>query len=327
MKAGGTYVPLDPDYPQDRIRFMVEDSGASLVITTSALSERFIGQACQALLLDREEGVLQQTAEHDLPPQATAEDLVYILYTSGSTGQPKGVEIRHRSLVNFLWSMKREPGCVSRDVMLSVTTLSFDIAGLELYLPLIVGAQVEIVSRTVAADGRRLRECIERVQPTLMQATPATWHLLLDAGWSGNASLTALCGGEALPHDLARELCKRTKVLWNMYGPTETTIWSTIERVEADNQEITIGRPIANSEIYVLDDQLQPVPIGVSGEIYIGGDGLARGYHRRSDMTADRFIPHPFSFHPNARLYRTGDLGRYRKDGKILHLGRMDHQV
>ena len=271
--------------------------------------------------------MLQQTAQHDLPPQATAEDLVYILYTSGSTGQPKGVEIRHRSLVNFLWSMKAEPGCVSRDVMLSVTTPSFDIAGLELYVPLMVGAQVEIVSRAVAADGRRLRACIERVQPTLMQATPATWHLLLDSGWSGHASLTALCGGEALTHDLARELCKRTNVLWNMYGPTETTIWSTIERVEADNQEITIGRPIANTEIYVLDDQLQPVPIGVSGEIYIGGDGLARGYHQRRDMTADRFIPHPFSFHPNARLYRTGDLGRYRKDGKILHLGRMDHQV
>ena len=327
MKAGGTYVPLDPDYPQDRLRYMVEDSGAPLVITTSTLSERFTGQACRVVLLDREEGVLQQTAEHDLPPQATAEDLAYILYTSGSTGQPKGVEIRHRSLVNFLWSMKRKPGCVSRDVMLSVTTLSFDIAGLELYLPLMVGAQVEIASRAVAADGRRLRECIERVQPTLMQATPATWHLLLDAGWSGNASLTALCGGEALPHDLARKLCERTKMLWNMYGPTETTIWSTIERVEADHQEITIGRPIANTEIYVLDHQLQPVPIGVSGEIYIGGDGLARGYHRRPDMTADRFIPHPFSVDPNARLYRTGDLGRYRKDGKILHLGRMDYQV
>lgn len=326
MKAGGTYVPLDPDYPQDRIRFMVEDSGAPLVITTSTLSERFTGQACRTVLLDREEGDLQQ-ADHDLPPQATAEDLVYILYTSGSTGQPKGVEIRHRSLVNFLWSMKREPGCASRDVMLSVTTLSFDIAGLELYLPLLVGARVEIVSRAVAADGRRLRECIERVQPTLMQATPATWHLLLDAGWSGNALLTALCGGEALPVDLARKLCKRTKMLWNMYGPTETTIWSTIERVEADNQEMTIGRPIANTEIYILDDQLQPVPIGTPGELYIGGDGLARGYHRRPDMTADRFIPHPFSIHPNARLYRTGDLARYRKDGKILHLGRMDYQV
>jgi thioesterase domain-containing protein/acyl carrier protein len=160
-----------------------------------------------------------------------------------------------------------------------------------------------------------------------MQATPATWQLLLDAGWSGNASLTALCGGEALPLDLARKLCERTKMLWNMYGPTETTIWSTIERVEANNQEITIGRPIANTEIYVLDAQLQPVPIGVSGEIYIGGDGLARGYHRRPDMTADRFIPHPFSNHPNARLYRTGDLARYRKDGKILHFGRMDQQV
>ncbi|MDO9119950.1 MAG: amino acid adenylation domain-containing protein [Nitrospira sp.] len=327
MKAGGCYVPLDPDYPRDRVRFMVEDSGAPLVITTSPLADRFSGQSCRTWCLDREGHVFSPDDEHNLPSSASADDLAYILYTSGSTGQPKGVEIRHRSLMNFLWSMKRQPGCTRGDIILSVTTLSFDIAGLELYLPLLVGGRVEIVSRAVATDGHKLRDTLERVQPTIMQATPATWRLLLEAGWTGSPSLTALCGGEALPQDLAIALRDRTKALWNMYGPTETTIWSTVERISSDIPEITIGRPIANTDVYVLDPYLQPVPVGVAGEIYIGGDGVARGYHGRTDLTADRFIPHPFSLHPAARLYRTGDLGRYRTDGKIVHLGRIDHQV
>jgi len=327
MKAGGCYVPLDPDYPRDRVRFMVEDSGAPLVITTAALADRFSGQACRVWCLDREGLVRSADDEHNLPPSASSRDLAYILYTSGSTGQPKGVEIKHRSLMNFLWAMKRQPGCTRGDTILSVTTLSFDIAGLELYLPLLVGGRVEIVSRAVATDGHKLRDAFERVQPTIMQATPATWRLLLEAGWAGSPSLTALCGGEALPHDLAIALRSRTKVLWNMYGPTETTIWSTIEQVSSDSPEITIGRPIANTDVYVLDPHLQPVPIGVAGEIYIGGDGVARGYHGRANLTADRFTPHPFSSNPDARLYRTGDLGRYRTDGRIVHLGRIDHQV
>ncbi|SPP65499.1 non-ribosomal peptide synthetase [Nitrospira lenta] len=327
MKAGGCYVPLDPDYPRDRVRFMVEDSGAPLVITTTALSDRFSGQSCRVWCFDREGHVFSEGDEHNLPPLATGQDLAYILYTSGSTGQPKGVEIQHRSLMNFLWSMKRQPGCTRSDTVLSVTTLSFDIAGLELYLPLLVGGRVEIVSRAVATDGHKLRDTLARVQPTIMQATPATWRLLLEAGWAGSFSLTALCGGEALPQDLAVALRDRTKALWNMYGPTETTIWSTLDRISQDSSEITIGRPIANTDVYVLDPYLQPVPVGVAGEIYIGGDGVARGYHGRLDLTADRFIPHPFSLHPDARLYRTGDLGRYRPDGKIVHLGRIDHQV
>ena len=223
--------------------------------------------------------------------------------------------------------MKREPGCSSRDVVLSVTTLSFDIAGLELYLPLVAGGRVEIVSRAVAMDGRKLRDCIESVRPTIMQATPATWRLLLEAGWAGSASLTALCGGESLPRDLATKICERTKALWNMYGPTETTIWSTIARIDSNDTAITIGRPIANTEIYILNSQFEPVPIGVAGEIYIGGDGLAKGYRNRLDLTAERFIRHPFSTDSHARLYRTGDLARYRKDGHIIHLGRSDHQV
>ncbi|MCC6140583.1 MAG: amino acid adenylation domain-containing protein [Nitrospira sp.] len=327
MKAGGCYVPLDPDYPRDRVRFMVEDSGASLVITTAALSDRFSGQSCRAWCLDREGLAFSADDAHNLPPSASGSDLAYILYTSGSTGQPKGVEIQHRALMNFLWAMKRQPGCTRKDTILSVTTLSFDIAGLELYLPLLVGGRVEIASRAVATDGHQLRDAIERVRPTIMQATPATWRLLLETGWAGSPALTALCGGEALPQDLALALRSRTQALWNMYGPTETTIWSTVERITADSSEITIGRPIANTDVYLLDPHLQPVPVGVAGEIYIGGDGVARGYHGRVDLTADRFIPHPFSAHPGVKLYRTGDLGRYRTDGRIVHLGRIDHQV
>lgn len=210
--------------------------------------------------------------------------------------------------------------------MLSVTTLSFDIAGLELYVPLLVGAHVEIAGRAVAMDGRQLRTLCEAVQPTIMQATPATWRMLVEAGWRGSNKLTVLCGGEPLPPDLAALLLDRSVALWNMYGPTETTIWSTIERIERSDREITIGRPIANTEVYILDQFLQPVPIGVSGELYIGGHGLARGYHGRPDLTQERFIPHPFSHEPT-RLYRTGDSARYRPDGRIVHLGRSDDQV
>lgn len=211
--------------------------------------------------------------------------------------------------------------------MLSVTTISFDIFGLELYVPLLAGARVEIASRTAAMDGRQLRALCEAVQPTIMQATPATWRMLIEAGWTGSQALTVLCGGEALPPDLATLLLDRCVALWNMYGPTETTIWSTIEKIERTEREITIGRPIANTDIYILDQLLQPVPVGVSGELYIGGHGLARGYRGRPELTQDRFIPHPFSTEPLAKLYRTGDLARYRPDGRIVHLGRMDNQV
>lgn len=327
LKAGGAYVPLDPEYPRDRLRFMAEDAAVAIVLTSEGLSDRFDSQACRILCLDREQKRIAQEVGHNLPPTATSQDLAYILYTSGSTGQPKGVEIPHRALVNFLCSMRQEPGCSAQDVMVSVTTLSFDIAGLELYVPLLVGARVEIVGRAVAMDGWKLRTLCEAVQPTIMQATPATWRMLIGAGWLGSDRLTVLCGGEALPPDLAATLLDRSAALWNMYGPTETTIWSTIERIERADQEITIGRPIANTEMYILDQFLAPVPVGVSGELYIGGHGLARGYRRRPELTQERFVPHPFSTEPHARLYRTGDLVRYRPNGRIVHLGRLDHQV
>ena len=327
LKAGGAYLPLDPDYPHDRLQFMAEDAEVAIVLTSEGLSGRFDARSCCVLCPEREQQRIGQELAHNLPPTATSQDLAYILYTSGSTGQPKGVEISHRALVNFLCSMRHEPGCSAQDVMVSVTTLSFDIAGLELYVPLLVGARVEIVSRTVAMDGWKLRTLCEAVHPTIMQATPATWRMLIEAGWLGSDKLTVLCGGEALQLDLAAALLDRSAALWNMYGPTETTIWSTIERIERADQEITIGRPIANTEIYILDPCLQPVPIGVSGELYIGGHGLARGYRQRPELTNERFIPNPFSSVSGAKLYRTGDLARYRPDGRIVHLGRLDHQV
>jgi amino acid adenylation domain-containing protein len=327
LKAGGAYVPLDPEYPPDRLRFMAEDAAVPIVLTSEGLSSLFDSRSCRMVCLDREQSRIAQEVDHNLSPTATTQDLAYILYTSGSTGQPKGVEIPHQALVNFLCSMQQEPGCSAQDVMVSVTTLSFDIAGLELYLPLLVGARVEIVNRVDAMDGWKLRTLCEAVQPTIMQATPATWRILIEAGWMGSDRLTVLCGGEALPPDLATALLDRTNALWNMYGPTETTIWSTIEKIEQADQEITIGRPIANTETYILDQFQQPVPVGVSGELYIGGQGVARGYRRRPELTKDRFVPHPFSTDPHARLYRTGDLVRYRSDGRIVHLGRLDHQV
>ena len=309
LKAGGAYVPLDPEYPRDRLRFMAEDAAVAIVLTSEGLSDRFDARACRILCLDREQKRIAQEVDHNLPPTATSQDLAYILYTSGSTGQPKGVEIPHRALVNFLCSMRQEPGCSAQDVMVSVTTLSFDIAGLELYVPLLVGARVEIVSRAVAMDGRQLRTVCESVQPTIMQATPATWRMLIEAGWLGSDRLTVLCGGEALPPDLAGALLDRSAALWNMYGPTETTIWSTIERIERADQEITIGRPIANTEVYILDQFLQPVPVGVSGELYIGGHGLARGYRRRPELTKERFVPHPFSTEPSCETVSNGRSG------------------
>ncbi len=327
LKTGAAYVPLDPEFPRDRLRFMAQDASAAVVITTTDLSDRFDARLYRMLCLDREWERIAQEADQNLPPSATPQDLAYILYTSGSTGQPKGVEIPHRALVNFLCSIRHEPGCSAHDVMLSVTTISFDIFGLELYVPLLVGARVEIAGRAVAMDGRQLRALCETVQPTIMQATPATWRMLIEAGWLGGKNLTVLCGGEALPPDLATSLLDRSGALWNMYGPTETTIWSTIEHIERADHEITIGKPIANTDVYILNQYFQPVPIGVSGELYIGGHGLARGYRGRPELTTDRFIPHPFSPEPFARLYRTGDLARYRPDGRIVHLGRMDNQV
>ncbi|HEX8411741.1 MAG TPA: amino acid adenylation domain-containing protein [Thermoanaerobaculia bacterium] len=328
LKAGGAYVPLDPMYPVDRLAYMLEDSRAPVLVTQTSLAELIPGHSATPVILDR--GWEQSATESDEPVQVAlrGEHLAYVIYTSGSTGKPKGVQIPHRAAVNFLYSMREQPGLTADDILLGVTTLSFDIAGLEIYLPLMIGARLELVSRETAADGRRLAEELVRSGATVLQATPATWRMLLEAGWQGDANLKILCGGEALSADLARQLTARVGALWNMYGPTETTIWSTVNHVDrVDGTTVSIGRPIANTDIYLLDNNLQPVPVGVSGELHIGGTGLARGYLNRPDLTAERFITDPFGRAPGARLYKTGDAARYLPDGKIEYLNRLDNQV
>lgn len=326
MKTGAAYLPLDPAYPPERLQYMVHETRCRTIVTASQLAEKWRAGDTQLIRVDQIWKQILNESSAPIPGPAPL-DLAYIIYTSGSTGKPKGVAIRHRSLVNFLWSMRSTPGCTSRDRWLAITTLAFDIAGLERYLPLVVGGRVELVDHTVAADGRLLRRRIQEFRPTMLQATPATWRMLLEAGWEGSQDLVALCGGEALSTELADRLLPRVRTLWNLYGPTETTIWSTLSQVTPEQSEITIGRPIANTRVYVLDAAGLPVPIGVPGELHIGGDGVAAGYHNRPDLTAERFIPDPFDAAHAERLYKTGDLVRYRPDGELVHLGRLDHQV
>jgi len=328
LKAGGAYLPLDPEFPSSRLAFMVEDSRLGLVISQSHLSDRHGCTRERTLELDQCEKALAAQPNERLPDDkdaAQAEDAAYVLYTSGSTGKPKGVCVPHRAAVNFLLSMQREPGIGEVDRLVAVTTLSFDIALLELMLPLTVGASVLLASHEDAMDGAALRRLLETNEATVMQATPATWRMLIDSGWHGHGRFKALCGGEAMPVDLAEALLQRTPELWNMYGPTETTVWSTCWRVECPRQGMFIGRPIANTMVHVLDGSLRRCPIGVPGEIYVGGDGLALGYLNRPELTAERFIADPFA--TGHRLYKTGDLGRWREEGILECLGRTDFQV
>lgn len=331
MQTGAAYVPLDPGFPPDRLALMAEDSQLAIQITTQDLANALVLDASvRQVLLDRDAAAIGEASPVDPQVAMSCRDLMYVIYTSGSTGRPKGVMLEHRSVVNFLETMADAPGFTRNDRLLAVTTLSFDIAGLELYLPLIVGGTVVVAPRTMTTDAHALVDVMERERITVLQATPATWRLLIDGGWSGTPGLKVLCGGEALPESLAQQLTERSDEVWNMYGPTETTIWSTIQRV-VPGAPVSIGRPIANTTLYVLDREMQPTPIGVAGELLIGGDGLARGYHGLEAMTADRFIPDPFvateSDGQPARLYRTGDLVRYRADGRIEFIGRVDHQV
>ena len=334
LKTGAAYVPLDPAYPKERLAFMLEDSQAAVILTRQHLLDGMPGPSIPPVCLDADRDTILRQKDANPARNVNPDDLAYVIYTSGSTGKPKGVAVFHHSLVNFLTSMRRQPGLSDRDRVLAVTTTAFDIAALELYLPLVVGARVVLASREEASDGSRLRERLVKSGATVMQATPATWRLLLDAGWQGNAPFTALCGGEALPRELARQLLERNAEVWNLYGPTETTVWSAIYKVGPEppvvptrDAVVPIGRPVANTDIYVLDRQLQPVPLGVPGELHIGGAGIAQGYLNRPELTAEKFIPSPFSKQPGARLYRTGDLVCCRSDGNLEFLGRMDDQV
>ncbi|MEV6527405.1 amino acid adenylation domain-containing protein [Longispora sp. NPDC051575] len=309
MRSGATYVPLDPLYPADRITDALADSGAALLVTHRALRVGDTPVLC-----------LDEPLPPGHPPTGRAGDLAYVIYTSGSTGRPKGVRVTHRGLTNLLCAMARVPGFTSADTLLAVTTVCFDIAALELFLPLITGGCLEIAPAQVAADGPALRDLIEQARPTVLQATPATWRMLVAADCRAD-DLRAWSGGEALPGDLAVELLGRHGELWNLYGPTETTIWSTVDQVTAE-VPVAIGRPIANTSCHILDEQLRPVPVGVPGELCLGGAGVADGYHRRPELTADRFRDTPYG-----RLYRTGDRVRLDHDGRLRYLERLDQQI
>ena len=327
LKAGGAYVPIDPAYPVERQAFMLADSRAPVVVTQERLVEGLPVEGVEVVCIDRDWPVIGGLPAVVPEVVCDPEQLAYVIYTSGSTGKPKGVQISHRALVNFLWSMRERPGLGADDVLVAVTTLSFDIAGLELYLPLVVGGRVVIAPGEVASDPRALAGLLEGAGATVMQATPTTWRMLVDSGWSGGRGLKGLCGGEALPVVLADRLVGLGVELWNMYGPTETTIWSTCCRVQAGDGSVSIGRPIGNTSLFILDELMAPVAVGVVGELWIGGDGLARGYRGRPDLTQERFVAHPFDGGGDARVYRTGDLARYRPDGNVEFLGRVDHQV
>ncbi|HEY4188605.1 MAG TPA: amino acid adenylation domain-containing protein, partial [Polyangia bacterium] len=331
-KAGGAYVPLDPSHPLDRLRLIVEDAAPQVMIVHSssplAATPPLAGTTASANVIELDD-LDRATAGFATTPPAVSyhpAQLAYVLFTSGSTGRPKGVEISRGAFANFLRSMAHEPGLTENDRLLAVSTTSFDIAGLELFLPLYVGATVIIADRPTVLDPRRLRQRLEADGITMMQATPATWRLLLEAGWQGHDKLRMLCGGEAMSAALADRLLPCGSELWNMYGPTETTVWSSLQRIAPGYELITIGKPIDRTQIYVLDAERRQVPRGEIGELYIGGQGLARGYRQRSELTAERFIQNPHG--PVGDLiYRTGDLGRLLPDDCFECLGRIDHQV
>jgi amino acid adenylation domain-containing protein len=325
LKTGAAYVPLDPEYPKDRVEFMMEDSAAKILLTSEKFKGHFTSVAQEVLIEDALNKFDSYTADEP-DTIVTGSDLAYVLFTSGSTGKPKGVQIKHHNLVNFLLSMAKEPGLTPADNLLAVTTISFDIAGLELFLPLLTGAKLIVTDAITAKDGRALLDLCLAQQITVMQATPYTWRVMLEAGWEQKLPLKILCGGEALPKDLINKLIARSSELWNMYGPTETTVWSTVKLILNDS-DITIGKPVDNTQVYILDEKLNNFTDGTIGEIYISGDGVAKGYLNRLELTNERFVDDIFSGVEGSKMYRTGDLGKIRQDGEIVCLGRIDHQV
>ncbi|MGJ5093276.1 non-ribosomal peptide synthase/polyketide synthase [Bradyrhizobium oligotrophicum] len=333
LKAGGAYLPLDPDYPAERLAHMLADSGAKLLLTQAALHDRLApvladGHA-EVWLLDEAPG--EEAADvGNLDVAVHPENLAYVIYTSGSTGLPKGVMVRHGAVTNFLATMAEQPGIARDDRVLGLTSLSFDIAVLELWLPLSHGAQIVLADRASAHDPAALKAIVARHSATMIQATPSSWRILLDHDDGGRGWLPQGCrllsGGEALAPDLALRLLALGGEVWNLFGPTETTVWSARHRLDARDPAPVLGGPIGSTTLHVLDGDLNRAPVGVTGELFIGGEGLARGYWRRAALSAERFVPDPFG-DPGARLYRTGDLARWRADGLLDYVGRADHQV
>jgi len=334
LKSGCAYIPLDPTYPKDRVAYIVNDAKAPVLLTQESLVPTLPKMAAKLVRLDTDWEQISKYDSKNPIPNICQQSLAYVIYTSGSTGKPKGVMVPHRSTVNFLFGMQKILKLNQRDAILGLTTVAFDIAVLEIYLPLILGAKIVLVSREEARDGRQLWQTIRHHNVSTIQATPASWRVLLATTGEDTPELnTILCGGEALPDDLASQLMNRGKHVWNVYGPTETTVWSMVSPVKNVETKLIstetvepIGYPIANTEIHILDKNLQPVPIGISGELHIGGEGLTRGYVNRPELTIKTFIPNPFN-NGSKRLYKTGDLAKYRADGNVEYLGRIDFQV
>ncbi|KAB8187075.1 amino acid adenylation domain-containing protein [Microbispora catharanthi] len=331
-RAGGAYVPLDPGFPEDRLRFMREDAGIRLVLAGQGVESRLLDGVPDVVELTQDGVPVAGWASGDGPADGevsvggAAGDLAYLMYTSGSTGRPKGVAVPHGAVVNLLESFASLLELTPRDAWLAVTTLSFDISVLELLLPLACGARVVVASGHETADGRALRSRAVSEAVTIMQATPASWRILLESGGVPENVATRLCGGEALPRDLADALLDGGARLWNVYGPTETTVWSTAGRVAPSPAPVDLGEPIGNTTVHILGPDGRPVPPGEAGELHIGGAGLARGYRGMPGQTAARFLPDPFSEAPGARLYATGDLAQI-ENGRLRYLGRADQQV
>ena len=328
LKAGGAYLPLDVSFGTGRIQYVLEEAGAKVLITQESLLNLMPRTQAEILCLEPSWKLIRDESDEPVPSEVGPSNLAYVIYTSGSTGKPKGVQIEHRSLANLLCSMREEPGIGAGDILLSITTISFDLSVPDIFLPLLAGARLVIASREATFDGKLLRSLLASSHATFMQATPTTWQLLLESGWTGDRKLKAIVGGEAVSAELARKLAASCGSVWNMYGPTETTVWSSGYHVEGrDERNVPIGKPIANTSLYVLGSDREPLADGSEGELYIGGDGLARGYFNRPELTAEKFVPDPFSSRPGARMYRTGDIARHRPDGNLEYLGRVDHQV
>ncbi len=328
LRAGCAYVPIDPSFPADRIHNMATQGKLSLLIVDDASTSNLDGIEIPRLHLSK--GIESPTHEVELPT-LLPEQLAYIIFTSGSTGRPKGVQITHAALMNFLLSMLETPGLHSDDRLAAVTTISFDISGLELFLPLLAGASIELIDRNTAMDGYALLERLKACGATVMQATPATWRMLLATGTKQLPVTRCFCGGEALDAELATALGATGVEVWNLYGPTETTIWSSVGRVQAESNGSFVapdlGHAIAGTSLYILDDALNPCGIGIPGELYIGGLGLSRGYTEQPLLTAERFLPDPFGLHAGARMYKTGDLVVLRQSGRLEYIGRADFQI
>ncbi len=326
LKTGAAYVPVDPQHPTDRIEYILSDAGCQVLLVSAAHKNR-LSISLREVVLENVWPQLHTFSDADPDRPGSGDDAFYVLYTSGTTGRPKGVQTIHRGVVNVLYSLRETPGLGPTDKTATLATVTFDLATTEIYLPLLVGAELVIVDSTVSRSGQALSELLTSTGVTFMQATPATWRMLWEAGWHGNPDLTVISCAEALPMDLAQKLMGSCRSLWNYYGPTETTIYATGTPIFPADERITIGRAIDNTQIFILDEHLRPLKAGQSGEIGIVGDGLARGYLNQPELTAEKFIPFTQSDGTQTRLYRTGDLGRQLPDGRIDYLGRIDQQV